>query len=289
MIPSELDYVRPRSLSETLLLLQEHGEEGQILAGGHTLLPLLKMRLAAPGLLIDIQDLYELKGITFEENQIKIGAMTRHVDLQNSEALLREWPVFSKAATQIADIQVRNRGTIGGSLSAADPSADWPAIILMLDATIELQSTQGKRVLSAKDYFTGMLETARNHDEILVEINIPRNAKNKITDYQKFRHPASGYAIASVGTCLTLKDNKVESARIAVSGVGEKAYLAKHASAALESETITPDLIERASRLVTENVETLSDHFANEDYRKQLAYVMCRRALTYCSDSDRKQ
>ena len=280
MIP--FDYLRPKTLAGALSILFEHQDDAQILAGGHTLLPLMKVRMASTDLLVDIQDLPELKGIEVHEEHIIIGALTRHVDLQKSAALQREYPIFREAADQIADQQVRNRGTIGGSICAADPSADWPAIALMLKAQFVLESNTNERTIDATDYFLGMMETDRKPTEILTAVLIPRNSNGLKTSYQKFRHPASGYAVASVAAGLVLSGGKIQEARIAVSGVGDHVYLAEKSAELLLNQKPSEELFNEVAQEVTYSQNVMSDHFADAPYRTQLAITMCRRALETC-------
>ncbi len=280
MVP--FDYIRPKTLKEACAALEEHLDDAQLLAGGHTLLPLLKMRMAATDILIDIQDLSELRRIEITEDMISIGALTRHVDLQKSVELFRDWPVIRQAAGQIADLQVRNRGTIGGSLSAADPSADWPAVALLLSAQITLQSTDGERTVKAEDYFAGMMETVRGPSEILTKITLPRNSNNMKAHYHKFRHPASGYAVASAAVGVTMSGNKIDHVRIAISGISDHAYLAEKSTKILMNEIPSQSLIEEAVQYITHDQTVMSDQFADTAYRAQLAKTMCYRALVAC-------
>lgn len=276
------DYIRPKSLQEALSILSENGDDAQIIAGGHTLLPLLKMRMASVGTLIDIQDLDELKAIEISDHEITIGALTRHVDLQKSNPIFQDWPIIREAAGQIADIQVRNRGTIGGSISAADPSADWPAIVLLLQGRMTLQSAESKRSVSAEDYFIGMMETACQPNEILTHIHIPRNLSGAKANYQKFRHPASGYAVASAAVSVTLSEGMIKNTRIAISGTSDTVYLALKSAELLRGKPPSDAAFRQAAKAVTEGRSILTDQFADKNYRIQLASTMCQRALHAC-------
>ncbi len=282
MIPAEVDYVQVNCLQEALALKSKHLDEAQILAGGHSLIPLLKLRMAAPTLLIDVQRVEQLNGIYFEKDIIRIGALTRHVDLLTDEELNAEWPLFRQAAAQIADPQVRNRGTIGGSLCTADPSADWPAVVQSLDAELHLCSIEGERVISACDFFIGMMETDLKDGEILTEITIPRNANELTTSYRKFRHPASGYAVASAAVALKVADDVIDQCSIALSGVSECAFVAKETCDLLWGKEPSEAQIEDALAHLLDGKDILSDHFADEEYRAQLAKTMTRRALQDC-------
>ncbi|MBE7637735.1 xanthine dehydrogenase family protein subunit M [Sneathiella sp. P13V-1] len=282
MIPAEVDYVQVNCLQEALALKSKHLDEAQILAGGHSLIPLLKLRMAAPTLLVDVQRVEELNGIYFEKDVIRIGALTRHSNLLKHDDLHKEWPIFRQTAQVIADPQVRNRGTIGGSLCTADPSADWPAVVQALDAELHLCSVEGERIVKASDFFIGMMETDLKDGEILTEITIPRNKRNLIMSYQKYRHPASGYAVASAAVVLSVSGEVIEDCSIALSGVADRAFIAEKTCDLLRGNTPTTEILQNALDHLVEGQDILTDHFADDEYRTQLAKIMAKRALEDC-------
>jgi aerobic carbon-monoxide dehydrogenase medium subunit len=212
MIPASFDYVRASSLAQTISLLQQDPDGSKLLAGGHTLIPTLKLRLASPALLIDIGGLEELKEIELAD-RIRIGALTTHAELLASEPLRKILPIFHQTAELISDPQVRNRGTIGGSLSNADPAADWPAVAIAVKAELELAGPVGRRHVAAKDFFIDIMTTALDPGEVLVALNIPRPNPGAQFRYRKIRHPASGYAVVGVAVALCLQDGIVSEDR----------------------------------------------------------------------------
>jgi aerobic carbon-monoxide dehydrogenase medium subunit len=205
MIPASFDYVRTTSLAEAVALLQKDTDGSKLVAGGHTLIPTLKLRLASPALLIDIRGIDELKGIEFAD-RIRIGALTTHAELLASEPLRNVLPIFHQAADQIADPQVRNRGTIGGSLANADPAADWPAVVVALKGELELAGPEGRRRVAAEDFFVDIMTTALEPGEVLVAVHLSRPDPATQFRYRKIRHPASGYAVVGVAVALRLHD-----------------------------------------------------------------------------------
>ncbi|HEX9468087.1 MAG TPA: xanthine dehydrogenase family protein subunit M, partial [Bradyrhizobium sp.] len=217
MIPAAFDYVRATSLAHAIGLLREDPDGTKLVAGGHTLIPTLKLRLASPALLIDIGGIDELKGIEIAD-RVRIGALTTHAELLASEPLRKLLPIFHQTADLIADPQVRNRGTIGGSLANADPAADWPAVVVALQAELELAGPNGRRRVAATDFFVDIMTTALEPEEVLVAIHIPRPAAGAQFRYRKIRHPASGYAVVGVAVALSLRDGVVSQANIGITG-----------------------------------------------------------------------
>jgi len=278
MIPAPFDYVRASSLAQTISLLQQDPDGSKLLAGGHTLIPTLKLRLASPALLIDIGGLEELKGIELAD-RIRIGALTTHAELLASEPLRKILPIFHQTADQIADPQVRNRGTIGGSLANADPAADWPAVVIALKAELELAGPTGRRRVAANDFFVDIMSTALEPEEVLVAIHIPRPRPGARFRYRKIRHPASGYAVVGVAVALSLQGNIVSEAAIAITGATGRAFAAGAASAHLVGKSLSSEIIARAALLASEQAECLSDHYAPADYRKHLVRTEVGRAL----------
>ena len=278
MIPASFDYVRATSLAQAIGLLQKDPDGTKLVAGGHTLIPTLKLRLASPALLVDIGGINELKGIEVGD-RIRIGAVTTHAELLASEPLRKVLPIFHQTADLIADPQVRNRGTIGGSLANADPAADWPAVVIALKAELELAGPTGRRRVAAKDFFVDIMSTALKPEEVLVAIHIPRPRPGARFRYRKIRHPASGYAVVGVAVALSLHDDIVSEAAIAITGATGRAFTADTASARLIGKSLSSENIASAARLASEQAECLSDHYAPANYRKHLVRTEVGRAL----------
>jgi carbon-monoxide dehydrogenase medium subunit len=276
MIPNEFDYAAPESLSEALALLSQRPEDAKLLAGGHSLIPLMKLRLAAPGLLIDLRRLGELSGIRRDGDTLVIGATTTHREVAASPLLREAAPALSQAAASIGDRQVRARGTIGGSLAHADPAADLPAVILALNAELVARSSSGERRIAADGFFTGLLETALQPEEMLTEIRVPVAPRSA---YLKMPNPASHYALAGVAVALQ-GNGTISSARVGVTGATFYAYRAAAAERALQGRPLSDDAItEAADQAVDADRDFLSDIHASAEYRRQLVRVAARRAL----------
>jgi len=280
MIPAAFEYHVPKTLEEALRLVERHGDEAKVLAGGHSLLPLMKLRLAAPRYVIDLGRLRGMSYIREEEGHIAIGAMTTHADVEASELLRAKCPLLPETAGAIGDVQVRNRGTLGGSLAHADPAADYPAAILALDAEIVAASTAGTRAIAARGFFVDMLTTQLRPGEILSQVRIPLFAPRTGTAYCKLHQPASGFAIVGAAARVTLsKSGKIEDVAVGITGVGPKAYRAEAVEKALRGKKVTPKLVADAARHEADGVEPLADLHASAEYRREMAAVFTRRAL----------
>jgi carbon-monoxide dehydrogenase medium subunit len=280
MIPNQFEYFAPTSLNEALALLGQHKDEAKILAGGHSLIPLMKFRLAQPKYLIDIGRVGDLAYIKESGGNILIGATTRHYAVETSDLLKAKCPVLAETAAEIGDVQVRNMGTIGGSLAHADPAADYPAAILALGAEVRLVSPRGERSLKAEDFFVDMLTTALESDELLVEIEVPALKPRTGTAYLKVPQKASGFAICGVAAVVTLDQNNVcQDVAIGITGVASKAYRAAAVEAALKGKTADAQTISDASSKAADGVDPLEDLHASAEYRAHLARVYCRRAI----------
>jgi carbon-monoxide dehydrogenase medium subunit len=275
MIAVNFDYESPRTLSEALDLLSSR-QDAKILAGGHSLLPAMKLRLAQPALLVDIGRIGGLSYIRESGDQIVIGAMTRHAEVAGSQLLRRSSPLLALTATQIGDAQVRNRGTIGGSVAQAHPAADYPAGVLALDAEIVAQNRSGERVIPAKDFFTGMFSTQLHHDEILTEVRVPRTVGENVT-YKKFHHPASGYAVVGVAVRLKMAGANIDHVAVGITGVSDVAYRAAAVEDALRGRTATA-IVEAATQAAS-GIEVIGDVYASAAYRQHLVQVITRRSL----------
>jgi carbon-monoxide dehydrogenase medium subunit len=280
MIPANFDYVAPKSLDEALSLLAQHKDDAKLLAGGHSLLPALKLRLAQPKVLIDIARIKDLSYIREQGGQIHIGATTTHFQLESSDLLHQACPLFHETATNLGDMQVRNKGTIGGSLAHADPAADWPAAVLALGAEIVAAGPKGERVIKSNDFFTELFTTALEPNEVLKEIRFAAPKGRVGQAYVKFRHPASGFAVVGVAVSLTLDGSgKCQSAGIGVTGVSPKPYRAAAVEAGLAGKTLDAKTVAAAAGHAADGVRTNTDLFASGEYRQHLAQVYMRRAL----------
>jgi aerobic carbon-monoxide dehydrogenase medium subunit len=287
MIPANFDYESPRTLSEALDLVASR-EDAKILAGGHSLLPAMKLRLAQPALLVDIGRIGGLSYIRESGDHIAIGALTTHADVASSQDLLRSSPLLAQAASHIGDTQVRNRGTIGGSLAQSHPAADYPAAVLALDAEIVAHSRSGERVIPATKLFTGMFSTALRNDEIITEIRVPKTIGEGVT-YKKFHHPASGYAVVGVAVRLKMSGAgaKIESAAVGITVVAEHAYRATAVENALRG--MPASAIADAATYAAHGVEVLGDYYASAEYRTHLVTVITRRALEQAAGDKSKR
>lgn len=280
MIPHPLSYHVPQTVEEAIALLQSYGEDAKLLAGGHSLLPLVKLRLATVSHLIDIGRLEGLAYIRQHAEKIHIGAMTTHSELAESELLLEKQPLLPKAAIQIGDVQVRNRGTLGGSLAHADPSADLVPVLLALEAELLIRGPGGERSLAAADFFEFMFTTALEECEILMEIRVPVAPTSSRCSYEKVPHKASHLAVVGVAAQIEFTaDGRCEQARLALTGLAPVPYRALAAEASLRGKALSGESISTAAQKVTDGVVPLSDFYAPADYRLHLARVYAARAL----------
>jgi len=276
MIANQFEYKKATSVEEAINLLNE---DTQILGGGHSLIPALKLRLNNPATLVDISKIDALKGIEDKGAHITIGAVTTHAAIAANELLNQEIPMMVQAASTIGDIQVRNVGTIGGSIAHADPAADWPAVLIAAQATIHLKSSNGNREVAVDDFFTGFYETALQEDEVITAISIPKNAANKNSAYAKFKQPASRFAIVGCAAAVEVEESVTKSASIGITGVAGFAYRATSVEQALISQPFNIGTIETAVINVTDSKDVMSDHYASEKYRTHLAHVYVKRVL----------
>jgi carbon-monoxide dehydrogenase medium subunit len=279
MIAASFDYKRANSIDEALNLLAQN-EDAKILAGGHSLIPAMKLRLTQPPLLIDIARIKDLAYIREEDGQIRIGAATTHYQLESSELLKKICPLLPDCASHIGDVQVRNKGTIGGSVAHADPAGDWPAAIVALNAEMIAVSKNGERAIKADDFFVDLLTTALEPGEILREIRVNKTNGRTAQAYAKMHHPASGFAVVGVAANLTLTaDGNCERASIGITGVSSKAYRASAVESALSGKKLDGPAISNAAALAADGVDVNGDLFASADYRRHLASVYTRRAI----------
>jgi carbon-monoxide dehydrogenase medium subunit len=279
MIPATFDYIAAKSLDEAISLLAKHKDDAKLLAGGHSLLPAMKLRLMQPKVLIDLGRIKDLSYIKEEGGQIRIGAMTTHFQVEISDLLRRTCPLLPETASHLGDMQVRNKGTIGGSLVHSDPAADWPAAILAVGAELVATGAMGDRVIKASDFFVEMLTTALQPGEVLREIRIPGGKGKAGQAYVKVRHPASGFAVVGVAVNLSIDGGKCQSAGIGITGVSPKAYRAANVESALKGSALDAKTLAAAAAHAADGVDVNSDLYASAEYRKQLASVYTRRAL----------
>jgi carbon-monoxide dehydrogenase medium subunit len=279
MVATSFDYQKATSVEEAISLLQQHDGEAKLLAGGHSLIPTMKLRLNSPALLIDVSKIEDLRGIREEDGHIVIGAMTTHYEIASSALLEEKIPMFSQGARAIGDIQVRNKGTIGGSLAHADPAADWPAVIVASGAKIKIHGPDGARTVDAGDFFTGFYTTAVGESDVLTSIHVPIPPAGSKSTYQKFPQPASRYALVGCAVQLTMDGDTVSDCSIGFTGVSDAAFRDSNAEAALKGKSLNDESIQAAADACAQDVDIMSDHFASEEYRKHLAGVFLRRAL----------
>jgi carbon-monoxide dehydrogenase medium subunit len=273
MIPEAFSYKKAVNVSEALEALSRG--DAKIIAGGHSLVPAMKMRIARPGALIDITGIEELREIKEENGEIVIGAAATHHVIEINNLIKSTLPFFSEAAAKIGDVQVRNYGTIGGSLANADPGADWPALVLAAEATIEVQGKKEKKKIKATNFFTGFFETALVPDEMIISIRIPKLPAKAKTSYQKFHQPASRFAIVGCAV-IRFPDDKTN---IAFTGVADCVFRDKGAENEISGKPINDKTISAALDAALKNVDIISDLYASEEYRRHLAKIHLKKAL----------
>ncbi len=279
MIPAPFAYHRPRSLDETLGLLTQHGEDARVVAGGHSLIPMMKLRLARPGHLVDLQDLEELRGIRSEPDAVIIGAMTTQHELIGSELLAARCPIIRETALQIADPQVRYCGTLGGNVANGDPGNDMPAVMIALDARYRLKRRDGEREVAARDFYRGVYSTALQSDEILVSISIPTPAEAQGYAYEKQKRKVGDYATAAAAVMLKMSGRVCASAAIALTNVGETPLFAKDAGDAVLGTGVDNAAVSEAVRCARAIANPTADGHGSVEFRTHIAGVMVRRAL----------
>jgi carbon-monoxide dehydrogenase medium subunit len=284
MIPAPFAYHRPRSLDETLGLLAQHGEDARVVAGGHSLIPMMKLRLARPEHLIDLQDLDELRGIRGEPDVVIIGAMTTQHQLIDSELLTARCPIIREAALQIADPQVRYCGTLGGNVVNGDPGNDMPAVMMALNAAYRLKAQGGEREVAARDFYRGVYSTALQSEEILVSISIPMPGEGHGYAYEKQKRKVGDYATAAAAVMLKMSAEACVSAAIALTNVGETPLFAKDAGDAVLGTTVDDTAISAAVRCARAIANPSADGHGSVEFRTHIAGVMVRRALMHAKE-----
>jgi aerobic carbon-monoxide dehydrogenase medium subunit len=277
VIPVSFDYVRAKSLRDALGALAA-GDGSKVIAGGHSLLPIMKFRLAQPSRLVDIAGLAELRGVSEYRRGVRIGATTTYRDLLDSALVRERFPIIAECTENIGDLQVRNRGTIGGSLAHADPNSDMPTVMLVLDATFNLRSKRGRRSVQAREFFQGPFVTALAEDELLMDIVLPALPKGAGTAYLSQEQAASGYALAGAAAVLARTRKTVSYAVVGLTGVAETSRLVP-AAAELVGTKAEPEMLARVAAAAVEGVEVNGDIHAPAEYRRHLATVIVRRTL----------
>ncbi|MEA2623348.1 MAG: aerobic carbon-monoxide dehydrogenase medium subunit [Chloroflexota bacterium] len=278
MIPPQFDYVRPGSLEEVLAILRERAGDAKVLSGGFSLLPLLKLRLAQPELLVDLGNVPGLETITETDGELRIGGRATHRNILESPATVNHWMV-REAAAGIGDPQIRNWGTIGGSVAHADPSADWPAVLLATRATIVVRSADGERTLPARGFFVDAFETQIEPDEVLTEIRIPLAPPGSAGTYEKLERRAGDFSTVGVGVRLTVAGGTIARAGIGITAVAPCAFAAEEAEAALVGRAPTEAVLRTAAQAAAAQSQPVSDSHGPADYKRAMVSEMTMRAL----------
>ena len=280
MNPSQFAYQRAGSVDEAIALLQEHGDGAKLIAGGHSLLPIMKLRLAEPETLVDIAQIHELRGVRRADSEITIGALTTHHQIATDPQIRSAVPLLGDTAARVGDRQVRNRGTVGGALAHADAAADYPAAILALDATIVARGPRGERRIPAREFFLDFLTTALQPDEILTEVRIAVPAEGHGWSYQKLANQASGYAIVGVGVIAVLDGEGVcANARVGVTGTAAVPWRAEATETALRGQRLENGTVATAAELVDGGIDALDDLHGSAEYRRRVTLGLTRRAI----------
>ena len=280
MYPATFEYHRPSTLKQAVRLLAEHGADAKLLAGGHSLIPLMKFRLAQPAHVIDIRRIEGLAGIREEQGRVVIGALTTHYEVESHAGLRDSYPILPEVAAKIGDQQVRNLGTIGGSLSHSDPAADWPALVLALGAELRAVGPRGKRKIPADEFFVDLLTTALAPDEVLTEVRFPRLPAGAGVAYEKHTHAASRFAVVGVAALVVPGRGKAcKEARVGVTGVGAKATRARGVEEALAGKPLDAATIATAAEKAPDGIDITADLQGSVEYKAHLTRVYARRAL----------
>ena len=279
MIPGSFEYYAPRSLNDAVKFLSEHKDDVKILSGGQSLLPLMKMRLSKPGFIVDIGRIPNLDTISEEGNSLIIGALVTHEQIESSDLLKAKCPLLPQTAATIADVQVRNRGTIGGSIAHADTAGDWPAAIMALNAEIKIFGPNGERWVKCEDFFLGLLMSVLEADEIVTAVKVPLTGSDK-TVYLKAAPRSSGFAVVGVAVRIAMEAfGSCGRAAIGITGVTDKAYRAKRSEQVLAGKKLDRKLIEQAAAESTRNIEVIEDINGSSEYRAHLTHVYVARAI----------
>ncbi|MBX6356185.1 MAG: xanthine dehydrogenase family protein subunit M [Micromonosporaceae bacterium] len=285
MIPSAFDYARPSTVQEAVRILSEAGEDAKVLAGGQSLIPVLRLRLAAPSLLVDLGGIAELRGVSESGDELVIGAMTRHADILRDPLVARYAPLLAQATATVADRQVRHLGTIGGSLSHADPAGDLPSVSLALDAVMTIAGPAGERSVPASEFFVDYLTTAMQPGEVLVAVRVPKR-EGWGTHYEKFNRVAQAWALVGVAAAVRRENGSIAEARVALTNMGTTPLRATAVEQALAGALASADAIASAAASAAEGTSPSSDVSASAEYRTHLAKVLTRRAVAAAGGID---
>jgi carbon-monoxide dehydrogenase medium subunit len=279
-VPAPFDYHPAQTVDEAIALLQQYGDDAKVLAGGHSLLPAMKLRLSQPGHLVDIGRISGLSYIREEQGVVAVGSLTTYTQIEGSDVLKRNFPIIPECASVIADQQVRNRGTIGGSIAHSDPASDMPGVVMALRGEIVAQGPNGKRTIKADDFFVGMFTTALEPDEILLEIRFTIPPARTGSAYEKLANKASHYAVAGAAAVVTLdSDGTCTSAGVAITGAAIQTTRASAVEAALVGKKLDEATIAEAASHAADGLELVSDIHGSLDYRRQMTTVITRRAI----------
>jgi aerobic carbon-monoxide dehydrogenase medium subunit len=283
MIPASFGYIRANTVEEAVGFLKNN-PDAKLLAGGHSLIPAMKLRLNQPATLIDIARIPALNFIRDRGKYIAIGAATTHGTIAEHKTTVGKTPLLAHAAAMIGDVQVRNKGTIGGSMAHNDPASDWPAVLIAANATVEVQGPYGEKHIPAEEFFTDFFTTKLDAAEIISEVHIPEpDATTMRYAYEKFVQPASRFAIVACALQLVMDGDTIQDARVAFNGVSNCAYRAKAVERELIGKPLNDETINAAASMATYDATLImTDHFAGEEYRKHLAVLYCKKALQSC-------
>ncbi len=284
MFSADFDYFRAGSVAEAGELLAKH-PGAKLLAGGHSLIPLLKLRLAAPETVIDIGRIADLHGISVND-QLTIGALSTHADIASSADVQQLATALADAASQVGDPAVRNRGTIGGNIAHADPASDLPTVLVSLGATLTIVGPDGERSVDVADFFQGVMMTTLGNDDLITSIQIPTTSANQVSAYAKFAHPASRYAVIGVAAALTVNNGTCSAASVTIGGLVPSPTQCCTVEDAIRGQSLSGDTIAAAAATVGSDLgdDLLGDVFASAEYRKAVAGVYVRRALTTAAE-----
>jgi carbon-monoxide dehydrogenase medium subunit len=277
--PAPFEYFSPRTVDEALELLARHREDAKILAGGQSLLPMMKLRIASPRYLIDVNRVDGLSGLRREGDRLVIGALCRHADIASSPVVREHLPIMLDAANQTADVQVRNRGTVAGSLAHADPAGDWPAALMALDTTVTIAGRGGSRTIPLADFIVDAYTTRLDAGEMVTQVSVGIPPRPGGGAYLKFEKRAGDFAVASVGVQLALDEDRARSVAISLGAVGATPLRARAAETLLHGQVMSPDLLGKAEQLVRETAEPFADTRGSVEYKRHLAGVLFRRAF----------
>ncbi|MHB1553135.1 MAG: FAD binding domain-containing protein [Acidimicrobiales bacterium] len=284
MKPAPFEYVAARSLDEALAALADAGEGGKVLAGGQSLVPLLALRLARPDVLVDVNQVAGLDRVVVDDHRLVIGALARHRAVELDEQVRRAFPLVSAAAAKIGHVAIRNRGTVGGSVAHADPAAEWPALLLALDGEVEVASPRGRRVVSAGDLYAGYLTTTLEVDEVVCEVRATLPEGRTGTSFLELARREGDFAIVGVAAVLAFEGDEVRHCRLSLSGVGSTPVRARGAEELLAGGAADDAAIAAAARKVAEEIDPPGDIHGSADYRRKVAGVLVRRALSAARD-----